>query len=580
MDDAKEDAGDAKPLPSDEAASPVDSLAGEANPPIGRTSATEREAITSDKLSFWLPEGVIVNPFDIVAVQQVNRPEQPLSRTYGLVTTLEHRTDAPSHLANFISSDFGQLVGEANTNRQGTTVAAASVLSNTADIYMPVPSEQLVYFAQPDDIQQALGTDTMLAERPDDAIPAGLIKMSNGAAAVAYLDQRYVLGPESAHVNISGISGLATKTSYAMFLLQSILQKAQDKEKIAVVILNVKQADLLQIDLKGPELPPEQKAIWEAAGLEPKPFGNVRYFLPRSPIPGQPNSYPPAPDIVTIYAYDLQGTASKLDLLFSSVADTSGTIEGIYGEIMSGMTGSDSEFKNVQSWEALLEFLRQKQESSGRWRGMFAGSSIGMFRRQLRRIVQTRQTGIFVGSRGKNEKLLGEELSNIKGGRTYVVDIAKLADEEQTLVFGDILRTIYAVKAEGTEDLGDHSQAPEKVIIFVDELNKYAPAGKESPITQQVLDVAERGRSLGVILISAQQFMSAVHPRVTGNSATKVMGRTGSSEVNAPDYRFLDQEIRSAVTRLGKGELLVSHAVYRQPVKIIFPRPAYKQEQN
>jgi hypothetical protein len=49
--------------------------------------------------------------------------------------------------------------------------------------------------------------------------------------------------------------------------------------------------------------------------------------------------------------------------------------------------------------------------------------------------------------------------------------------------------------------------------------------------------------------------------------------------VNAPDYRFLDQDIRMAVTRLAKGELLISHAIYRQPVKIIFPKPAYKQEQ-
>jgi len=122
---------------------------------------------------------------------------------------------------------------------------------------------------------------------------------------------------------------------------------------------------------------------------------------------------------------------------------------------------------------------------------------------------------------------------------------------------------------------------PERIVIFVDELNKYAPSGgKESPITQQVLDVAERGRSLGVILISAQQFMSAVHPRVTGNYSTKIIGRTGSSEANAPDYRFIDQDISMAVTRLAKGELLISHAVYRQPVRILFPRPAYKQEQR
>ncbi len=550
-----------------------------ARQPIGRTSATERDPTTSDKFRFWLPPRVIVNPFDIVAVEQVNQPDQRPSTTYGLVTLLEHRTDAPNDLANFISSNFGELGEEPNTPRQGTTVAFVNVLSNTADIYMPVPSERLVFFADPDGIQQALGTDVLIKDRPHDAIPAGLIKMSNGASTVAYLDRRYVLGPESAHVNISGISGLATKTSYGMFLIQSILQRAPDPEKIAVIILNVKQADLLQIDLRPDhQLPPEQMALWEALGLEPRPFQNVRYLLPRG-MNRQANSYPPVPTIHTLYAYDLEGTADKLDMLFSNVSDPSGTMEGIYGEIMTGITGRDYEFKDVQSWNGLLEFLRQKQSEKGRWRGMFAGSSIGAFRRHLRRIVQTRQTGIFVDSRARHEKLLGDELVNIKGGWTYVVDIAKLADEEQTLVFGDILRTIYAVKAEEAEDRTEEAPVPEKVIIFVDELNKYAPSGpKASPITQQVLDVAERGRSLGVILLSAQQFMSAVHDRVTGNCATKILGRTGSAEVMQPDYRFLEQDLKMAVTRLIKGELLVSHAVYRQPVKVIFPLPAYRQE--
>ena len=112
----------------------------------------------------------------------------------------------------------------------------------------------------------------------------------------------------------------------------------------------------------------------------------------------------------------------------------------------------------------------------------------------------------------------------------------------------------------------------------VERRNAQAEAGAASADLGRT-SATERERSLGVILISAQQFMSAVHPRVTGNSATKVIGRTGSSEVNAPDYRFLDQDIRMAVTRLGKGELLLSHAVYRQPIRLVFPRPAYKQEQ-
>lgn len=549
---------------------------------IGRTSATDREAITSEKFAFWLADGVIVNPFDIVAVDQVNQPGMSASRTFGLVTTLEHRTDAPSHIANFISSNFGQLDEEPNTNRQGTTVAKVIVLSNTADVYMPVPSERLVRFADPDDIQQALGTDALVEERPHDAIPAGLISVSNGAAAVAFLDRRFVLGPESAHVNISGISGLATKTSYAMFLIQAILQKAVDPAQVAVIILNVKQADLLQIDVRGPELPPEQKEVWEDLRLEPRPFSNVKYLLPRGlGKSGEPNSYPPVPPMHTVYAYDLEGTVDKLDLLFSNVSDPSGTVEGIYGEISAAIVGRDKEFQNVQSWDALLNHLQQQQVQGGRWRGLFAASSIGAFRRHVRRLVQTRQTGLFVQSRAKHEHRLGEILTNIKGGTTYVVDIAKLAEEEQTLVFGDILRTIYRVKAEDTDERTEKSPVPEKVIIFVDELNKYAPSGsRTSPISQQVLDVAERGRSLGVILISAQQFMSNVHSRVTGNCATRVIGRSGSAEVMESDYKFLDDEIRMAVTRLDKGELLLSHPIYRQPVKILFPRPAYKQEQQ
>lgn len=544
---------------------------------VGRTSATERDPSTSDKFNFWLSQDVIVNPFDIVEVEQV-APEDKASKTFGLVTILEHRTDAPNHLANFISSNFGDLTEEPNTPRQGTTIAKVNVLSNNANVYMPVPNEKLVRFADVQGIEEALGIDQMEMQN---RVPAGLISMSNGASAVAYIDRRYVLGPESAHVNISGISGLATKTSYAMFIIQSILQKTDDPTKIAVIIMNVKQADLLHVDEKGPDLPSEQKEMWEKLGLEPKPFeeGKVRYLLPRSKEGTQPNSFFP-PAIYQIYAYDLEASADKLDLLFSDVSDPSGTMESMIGDIMMGLQGGHADFKNVHSWNDLLfgpPLFDPATKKTQRW-GDHHVSSVGKFRRHLRRLVQTRQTGIFVNSRATNERLLSTEIEKIKGGHTYVVDIAKLTDAEQTLVFGDLLKTVYSLKAEAPEE--GEAEVPEKIIFFVDELNKYAPSGaKTSPISTQVLDIAERGRSLGVILISAQQFMSAVHSRVTGNVATRVLGRSGSAEVLQPDYRFLDDDLKLNVTRLNKGELLLCHAIYRQPVKVIFPKPAYKQQQ-
>jgi hypothetical protein len=552
-------------------------------PIIGLSSATANQPNTSDDFSFWLAPSVIVNPFDIVEAEQV-APNGGTSRTYGIVTTLEHTTDAPTHLTNFISNDFGQVSSEPNTIRQGTTVARVAVLSNDQDIYMPVLNDRPVRFADEIGIHTALGID-QIPERY--RVPAGLIEMSNGTRAVVYLDSRYILGPEGAHINITGISGLATKTSYAIFLIQSILQKVENRDKIGVIILNVKHGDLLSIDQPPPKgLPPEQHELWEALGLIPQPFSNVRYLLPHgkdTPTTGHPNSFRIPGSNWFIYAYSLADTYDKLDLLLSHIPDPWDTIGALIGEIQQGLSdpktgqfGPRGIWQNVINWDSLLNGPPLVKDGQPQRIGDVRDVSVGRFRRLLRRIVQTRQTGIFVRERERHIKNLSQEIAKIKGGETIVVDIAKLADDEQTLVFGDILRTIYALYAE---ESGDNENLPEKVIIFVDELNKYAPAKeKESPIIEQVLDIAERGRSLGVVLFGAEQFMSAVHERVAGNCSTIVVGRSGTSELSSPAYRFLDPAVKSNIARLEQGELVISHATFRQPLKIRFPRPAYLQE--
>lgn len=535
---------------------------------IGRTSATDCDPNTSDKLNFWITNEEIVNPFDVVEADHVNE-----SKTYGLVTGLEHRTDAASHLANYVSNNFGSVAEEPNTPRVGATLAKVNVMSNTNDIYMPVENEKAVRFADEAGIQEALGIAEM---KPERRIPAGLIKMSNNEEAVVHIDRDYLLGPESAHVNISGISGLATKTSYAMFLLQSILQKS-NADEIAVVLLNVKYGDLLQIDQEPETLDPEQKQMWNRLGLEPKPFDErkVHYLVPRAKN-GQANCFV-RPRQHKIYAYGLEDCHDKLDLLFSLIPDPSDTIDSLIGEISNGLTTKSREWRQVTDWNSLLNGPPLAQEGRAQQIGDIRASSVGKFRRHLRRIVDTRQTGIFVSQRSRNETTIDSEINRIQGGHTYVIDIMKLADVEQALVFGNIIRTVYDLFAESDEVAQE--DLPKKVIIFVDELNKFAPAGHgESPLIQQILDISERGRSLGLILISAQQFMSAVHPRITGNAATKILGRSSSSEVMMPDYRFLDQDLKMSLTRLKKGELLLSHAIFRQPVKIVFPKPAYRQK--
>src|SRR5712692_6823693 len=261
----------------DDEADPTPSADERLSPQIGKASATERAPNSSEKFYFWLSDHEIVNPFDIVEADQLEG-----TRTFGLVTNIEQTTDAPSHLSNYISSDFGSTETEPQTPRQGANVAEVSVLANydpsepkryPMGIYMPVQSDSPIRFADEAGIHVALGIDKMFEYEKEYkekvTIPAGLIQMSNGTKVRVYLDKRYVLGPEGAHVNIAGISGLATKTSYAMFLIQSILQTVGAKD-IAVVLLNVKQNDLLVIDKPRKSVKPEEHELWEFLGLRAK----------------------------------------------------------------------------------------------------------------------------------------------------------------------------------------------------------------------------------------------------------------------------------------------------------------------
>ena len=558
--------------------------------PIGRGSATEYSPNSAEQFQFWIKPGELVNPFDIVAAEHYDdRITSETSYTYGLVTNIKHITDAASHLSNYISNDFGEMLGEdPQTPRQGTNVCDVSVLSNSHDIYMPVRSDAFVYFANEEDIHIALGIDGIPRER---RIPAGLIEMSDGTKTIAYLDRNFVLGPEAGHVNISGISGLATKTSYAMFLIQSLLQQS-DREDIATILLNVKYDDLLRIHQpRKPDSEKDNKEIeedrekWERLGLqyEPWPVDRVHYLLPwgnNTQITGKPNSFTETPPPHEVYAYDLSNTASKLDLLFSQFPDTYDTLSSIIGEIQTGMGTKERVWSKVQTWDDLLTKPPLVQQGIAQKFRNIHPSSVGRFIRLLRRVVKTRQSGIFVPRLSQRMTTLERSIGNIRGGHTYVVDIANLTSEEQTLVFGDVLRTVYELYS-GETPLFDEFEPPRGgVIIFVDELNKYAPAkgqAQKSPILEQVLDIAERGRSFGMILFSAQQFLSAVHDRVTGNSATKILGRSDSAEINTGNYRFLESDVKQHLTRLDKGELILSHPIYRQPVKITFPRPPYQQ---
>jgi len=125
------------------------------------------------------------------------------------------------------------------------------------------------------------------------------------------------------------------------------------------------------------------------------------------------------------------------------------------------------------------------------------------------------------------------------------------------------------------EHLERRALGVDAVVVFVDELNKYAPGdGPETYVKKMLLDISERGRYLGLVLFGAEQFRSQVHRRVVGNAGTIVFGRMDSDELATPGYQVLSPAIKIKLATLPIGELMVRHPHFTQPIFVRFPRPA------
>ena len=89
-----------------------------------------------------------------------------------------------------------------------------------------------------------------------------------------------------------------------------------------------------------------------------------------------------------------------------------------------------------------------------------------------------------------------------------------------------------------------------------------------------LLDISERGRYLGLVLFGAQQFRSQVHRRVVGNAGTAVYGRMDMDELATPGYHVFSPATKIKLATMPKGQLMIRHPHFTQPVFVRFPRPA------
>jgi len=541
------------------------------SPPVGRVVATELKPSTPHQFYFWTSRE---SPIGIGAIVRVDAEGRTV---FGVVTDGFAYSDLQTPMHAVIGADGDPAGLEEPTRRTEIRLYAVAVLRHIPEEpVQPVPLG-VVHLAADADVVTALRMDAYVAGEKPTAIPVG-VYAAGGLEAPVYLDADFLLGPEAAHLNITGVSGLATKTSAVEFLLTSLFQTfPAHKGRIAALCFNVKGPDLCFLDQPA-ELNEEDRRLYARLGLAPVPFDKVRYFAPYKADGVNLNTLRTHEALAGNTEPLLWGLREVLD--YAEVVlnrdDVDAKADAFIDFLAERVVGKEFEDHTlprtfrVRSFAELDEFFRAifaVLEEGGRGGGeVWRTHHIATIRKIRNRLgnISTRSKGLVTDDGEVNDLPWG----GFEDRGLYVVDVAGLDPLAQDLVFARIVSRL-------REHLERRDLGVDHVVVFVDELNKYAPAdGPETYVRKMLLDISERGRYLGLVLFSAQQFRSQVQRRVIGNSGTMILGRMDGDELALPGYSTMSPATRARLAALPKGELLVRHPHFTQPVFIRFPRPA------
>lgn len=577
---------------------------------IGRVVSSESEPSGSHVFYFWADDAALTLDVGHIVVG--------FSEEAAVVAVVDEPRRY-SDMASFLDDYFDRhielgLADTGSTQRPEILVFEAKVLA-TRHVRDDVASKRPVvngpvYFATPDAIEFALGLDNYTGEPipalmhtngnyERDLVEGDVVRDEHGRPRFQrtpiYLDEDYLLGPEAGHANWTGQSGLATKTSHALFLISSAFQTMEKKnKKVAALMFNVKGPDLLWLDK--PAQPSEQDAAiyaanknfglgkddldaYDAFGLEPRAFHNIRIFAPFRP---------------GMEPREIAGTVNLDDFRNYRSLNTErcmpGETENVFPVLWSLDTALNYphrifNFNDLDDklWGFIYELREQRVRSMAQLdakfdeiNAYFQNEGVGDYWEGHHKATIRKAQNRFKGLQDKLGGLLSHGTvrssavptpdSQFVDQELRVIDISQANSIAGELLVTSIINAIW--KMAERSDLG-----VDKLIIFVDELNKYAPAGGDGGLRDTLVDIAARGRHLNVVLFGAQQFRSRVDGEILGNCGTSLYGRVGDEEIINAAYRSISETSKSELLGLSKGRLLIRHAHFREPLFGAFPMP-------
>jgi hypothetical protein len=370
------------------------------------------------------------------------------------------------------------------------------------------------------------------------------------------------------------VSGLATKTSAVEFALRCLFDHFPTaKGRVAALCFNVKGADLCFLD-QAAALGPSDLEMYELLDVKPQSFDTVRYFAPFKSDGVNLNTLRSHQDLVSQVEPLVWGLREVLDyhevLLNRDDLDAKAAAfidflrDRVVEKDFRDDWGGQHRITTFAELDRLFKAIFDGLEAQGRsdsWRT----HHIATIRKVRNRLINIslRCKGLVTDDGVSNDLPFGEFVDR----GVYVIDVAGMDQLAQDLVFTRVVSQL-------RERLERRDLGVEHIVVFVDELNKYAPSdGPETYVRKMLLDIAERGRYLGLVLFSAQQFRSQVHRRIVGNAGTSAFGRMDMDELSTPGYQVLSPATKIKLATLPKGEIMIRHPHFTQPVFLRFPRP-------
>lgn len=552
---------------------------------VGRVVGTEK---TSTQVFRVVLDDAEYLQLDDLVVVRTQVPQAGEIATYGIVTESEAVYEGASY-----ESDTFRIAEHGILPAQKVRSAQIQVTRVDPEVWVSPDPGELVERASGEARDKALYADEM--GRP---LPVGIGRDNQPL----YVDLDFFDGRKGGHMSISGISGVATKTSFALFFLRMLTGRrdivGESGVNMRVLVFNVKGEDLLWLDKPNALFDDEARQKWEALGVEPTPFPSVAFWAP----PRRKSGDVLLPDVagrqegVQPFAWTPREFIDEglLRFLFTDAGDSRNQLSFVEERVRSqlqrwavdivGRPGAvvirqppiggwkrgaevklepgERVIEDLPSLVAALEEYLDPpdgEEPDRTWSGRVQGGTVSAFMRRL-----------YAAQSRLGELIRAGESNRIDRGRAQVtvVAIQSLHDLAQRFVVGALLQETFAEKEQTGQRL------PLSVVVL-DELNKYAPREGNSPLKDMLIDIAQRGRSLGVLLVGAQQTASRIAQEVMENAAIRVAGRLDAAEAERSEYGWMLPSTRARARLLKPGTMVISQPAIPVPLVVNFPFPPW-----